>query len=122
MTTAEMDRVGAPPILVTEEQWAIVAGILRRYAGGRPVWAYGSRARGDVAGNRVRRYSDLDLVVGGPPFSGLEEWKLEEAFDESLLPFRVEFRHESELSEEFRGRIEEDFVVVWGVGRVGVEA
>jgi hypothetical protein len=93
-----------PPIAVTEEQWAILADLLDRYAGGRPVWAYGSRARG----MRVRPY--FDLIVGGAPLGGEEAWKLEEALDESRLPFRVELQ--SALSAEFRARIEKDFVVV----------
>jgi len=112
MTTAQMTGLDAPPIAVTNEQWAILGEILRRHAGGRPVWAYGSRARAGAPGNRIKRYSDLDLIFGGEPFHGLEAWELEEAFDESLLPFRVEFQHESELSEDFRGRIEKDFVVL----------
>jgi uncharacterized protein len=116
MTTAEISAVRSPPIAVTPEQWETVAEILRRYAGGRPVWAYGSRARGSQPGNRIKRYSDLDLIVGGEPFRGLQAWGLEEAFDESRLPFRVEFQHEAELSAEFRERIEKDFVVVQGEG------
>jgi uncharacterized protein len=107
MTTAALEAL---PIAVTEEQWSILTDVLSRYAGGRPVWAYGSRARR----TRVRPYSDLDLIVGGAPLSGEEAWKLEEALDESRLPFRVEIQHESAVSAEFRGRIEGDFVVVAG--------
>ena len=68
----------------------------------------------EPAGNRIKRY--LDLIVGGEPFRRLEAWGLEEAFDESRLPFRVEFQHEAELSAEFRERIEKDFVAVQGAG------
>jgi predicted nucleotidyltransferase len=107
MTTVALQ---APPIAVTEEQWAILVELLDRFATGRPVWAYGSRARG----TRVRPYSDLDLILGGAPLSGEEAWKLEEALDESRLPFRVELQHESAVSVEFRERIEKDFVVVQG--------
>jgi predicted nucleotidyltransferase len=111
MTTAALEAstvAVAPPISVTAEQWAILTDVLNRYAGGRPVWAYGSRARG----TRVRPYSDLDLIVGGAPLDGEEAWKLEEALDESRLPFRVELQHESGLNADFRQRIEKDFVVV----------
>ncbi len=100
----------APPIAATSEQWGIITDILRRYAAGRPVWAYGSRARTGAS----KPYSDLDLIVGGEPLSGVEAWKLEEAFDESRLPFRVEFRHDSDISAEFRARVEKDFAVVQG--------
>jgi predicted nucleotidyltransferase len=89
-------------------EWAIVAQILREFAPGRTVWAYGSRA----TGQRVKRYSDLDLVLDGPPFAGLEEWHLEEAFDESRLPFKVEFQRLDAISEAFRRRIEQDFVLL----------
>ncbi len=112
MTSAALEAplVASIPISVTEKEWAILADILAGYAGGRPVWAYGSRARGA----RVRPYSDLDLIVGGAPFQGEELWRLEEALDESRLPFRVELQHESTLNKEFRERIEKDFVVVQG--------
>jgi hypothetical protein len=105
MTTAALE---APPIAVTETEWAILADILSRCASGRPVWAYGSRARG----TRVRPYSDLDLIMGGHPLTGEEACQLEEELDESRLPFRVELQHESALNADFRERIEKDFVVV----------
>lgn len=107
MTTA---LVESPPIAVSDEQWMILSDVLDHCIPGRPVWAYGSRARGTC----VRPYSDLDLIVGGEPLKGEEAWGLEEALDESRLPFRVEFQHESALSAEFRERIEKDFVVVQG--------
>ena len=101
-----------PAVVMEPTEWKIVARILRKFAGGRTVWAYGSRA----TGKRVKRSSDLDLVMDGPPFIGLQAWKLEEAFDESRLPFKVEFQRLEDLSEEFRRRIEEDFVVVQSAG------
>ncbi|HWZ49906.1 MAG TPA: nucleotidyltransferase domain-containing protein [Granulicella sp.] len=102
------NALNPPPVVMEPHEWAIVTEILRDFAPGRTVWAYGSRA----TGRRVKRYSDLDLVMDGPPFAGLEEWKLEEAFDESRLPFKVEFQRLDGMSEEFRRRIEPDFVVV----------
>jgi predicted nucleotidyltransferase len=89
-------------------EWEIVAAILREFARGRTVWAYGSRATGE----RVKRYSDLDLALDGPAFAEQEEWRLEEAFDESRLPFKVEFQRLDGMSEEFRRRVEKDFVLV----------
>jgi hypothetical protein len=86
----------------------IVAEILARLAAGRPVWAYGSRAKR----TGVKMYSDLDLIVGGRLLGGGEAWGLVEAFDESRLPFRVHLQHIEEISGEFRKRIAGDLVVV----------
>lgn len=47
-----------PPIDIRPEHWTIVRDILRQHVPDQPVWAFGSRARGDA-----RRYSDLDLAV-----------------------------------------------------------
>jgi len=97
-----------PPVAMEPHEWEIVAAILREFAPGRTVWAYGSRATGE----RVKRYSDLDLALDGPAFAEQEEWRLEEAFDESRLPFKVEFQRLDSMSEEFRKRVEKDFVLV----------
>lgn len=105
---AQTPPVQTPPIRLTPEEWAIVSEILRRHAAGRMVWAYGSRARGEG----VEAYSDLDLIVSGQALGGLESWRLEEAFDESRLRFRVQFQYLDNLSAEFRQRVEKDFVVV----------
>jgi uncharacterized protein len=100
--------MSAQPVVMEPHEWAIVVDILREFAAGRAVWAYGSRA----TGRRVKRYSDLDLAVGGPAFARGEEATLDEAFDESRLPFKVEFQRLEAMSEEFRSRIEKDLVVV----------
>lgn len=106
--SAHPTTAGRPPLAMEPQEWEIVTQVLREFAPGRTVWAYGSRATGE----RVKRYSDLDLAMGGPPFAGSEEWKLEEAFDESRLPFKVEFQLLGGMSEDFRRRIERDFVIV----------
>jgi predicted nucleotidyltransferase len=106
-----------PPVAMEPHEWAIVTDILREFAAGRTVWAYGSRA----TGRRVKRYSDLDLAVGGPPFATGEEAKLDEAFDESRLPFKVEFQRLVAMSEEFRNRIEKDLLVLQAGEAAGEE-
>lgn len=57
---------------------------------------------GSRAGGQVKRFSDLDLVLEGPaplPLSLLG--MLAEAFDESLLPFKVDLVDRRALSESF---------------------
>ncbi|WP_133512357.1 nucleotidyltransferase family protein [Candidatus Thiosymbion oneisti] len=65
---------------------AMVRDILHRLVPDRSVWAFGSRVTG-----KARRYSDLDLVVmGDRPLPSPSRQALQEAFEESDLPFRVD--------------------------------
>lgn len=75
-----------PQIALLPEEWAIVSEILGRHLPGREVWAYGSRATARL----LKKYSDLDLAIEGPPLSLPERSALVEAFDESALPFKVD--------------------------------
>ena len=80
---------------------------MRREVPGIRVGAVGSRATGYL----VKRFSDLDLAVEG----GLtwdQRARLVEAFDESLLPIKVDLVETELLTPEFRERIAKDFVPV----------
>jgi predicted nucleotidyltransferase len=106
--TAELRTWPVPPIALSLEEWEIVSAILRRHLPGREVWAYGSRARG----TRLKKYSDLDLAIEGPPLSLSTLSALAEAFDESSLAFKVDIVDAASLEPEFRHRIEADKVVL----------
>ncbi len=68
---------------------------------GYRTFAFGSRA----TGVRLKPWSDLDLVIEGPqPLSFAVSGHLREAFDESLLPWKVDVVDRCSVSEEF-GRI-----------------
>ena len=57
---------------------------------------------GSRAGGRAKKFSDLDLVLEGPqplPWSLLAT--LADAFDESLLPFKVDLIDRRNVSDEF---------------------
>ncbi len=96
-----------PAIAIEPQEWAELSAILREHVPGRRVWAFGSRA----TGLRVRRFSDLDLVVEGKlDFRRLA--LLDEAFDESRLPFKVDVTQMAWLTPEFRARIEPEMVLV----------
>jgi uncharacterized protein len=97
-----------PRVWMQPQEWRILRSILEKHLPGRRVWAYGSRARRE----RVRRYSDLDLAVSGAKLTGTKGWELEEALDESLLPYKVDLTFIDDLSEDFRRRIEPDFVLL----------
>lgn len=96
-----------PPIAVEPHEWEELCAILRTHVKDRAVWAFGSRA----TRQRLRRYSDLDLAIGGEDAGGSLEM-LREALDESRLPFKVDVVSLDALTPEFRARIEPDFVLI----------
>lgn len=97
-----------PPIVIEPHEWEELAVILRSYLPGRRVWAFGSRA----TGQRVRRFSDLDLAVEGGELTLTELGRLHDALDESRLPFKVDVVDLATVTPEFRARIESDRVLV----------
>ena len=98
------------PIVIEPREWEELTAILRAYVPGRRVWAFGSRA----TGQRVKRYSDLDLLVDGEDLSMREAAMLEEALVESRLPFKVDVLQMGEIAAEFRERIAGEMVVLIG--------
>jgi type I restriction enzyme S subunit len=95
-----------PPIDIRPEHWTIVRDILRQHLPDHPVWAFGSRARGDA-----RRYSDLDLaVITDAPIPIPRMAALKEAFSESDLPWTVDVVDWSATSDRFRRIIEHERV------------
>lgn len=87
-----------------EPRWhALVVDILRCHAP-RPcrVYAFGSRVKG-----RARRFSDLDLAFdAGRALTLGDEAVLDEAFDESDLPWRVDIVDLVTCSHTFRREVE----------------
>lgn len=101
-----------PAIAIAPHEWTIVSGILQRHLPGWEVWAYGSRARRE----RVSKYSDLDIAIAGERVEPAVLRELIEAFDECLLPFKVDVVEVAAISPEFRQRIEADKVVLQSAG------
>ncbi len=93
---------------LSEQDLRCVIQILGTHVPDRPVYAFGSRASG-----RARRRSDLDLAVGGTtPLSLLQRALLNEDFDESDLPIKVDIVDLNSITAEFHRRIERDFITV----------
>ena len=89
-------------IALSAEQVDIVRNIVRRFLSGFEVFLFGSRVTG-----RFQPYSDLDLAVRGPAPMGLAlQAEVQEAFDESDLPFRVDIVDWALASDTFRRIIE----------------
>ncbi len=91
------------------EERRIVTQILAAVLPEREVWAFGSR----VHGRSLKRMSDLDLaIIGNAPLSSGESVELADAFDESLLPFKVDVLDWALTSDNFREIIRNEHVVV----------
>ena len=82
----------------------IVFEILRKYH--YAFYAFGSRVKGTA-----KRFSDLDLCYKEPiPDSIVSH--IEEDFEQSDLPFKVDLVSFSRCTEDFKKRIEEDGVKI----------
>jgi predicted nucleotidyltransferase len=97
-----------PSTVIEPREWEELAAILLANLPGRRVWVFGSRAKG----RRVRRFSDLDLAVEGEGITLRDAALLDEALDESRLPFKVDIVQLTTLTPEFRARIEPEMVLV----------
>ena len=93
-----------------QHELELVRAILKEHLPGKAVWVFGSRATG---GRMLKRFSDLDLAVEGK-LTWQESAGLTDAFEESLLPIKVDLVELGLVDAEFRERIEKDFVVVQG--------
>lgn len=93
---------------VAERHLETIKRILAQYVGNCEVRAFGSRGNGTAT-----EYSDLDLaIVGKSKIERRVKTLLREAFEESDLPFRVEFVDYNTLSDAFRAIIEEKYEVI----------
>lgn len=96
-----------PTLDMDQEDARMVHALLAEYLPGTTVWAYGSRAQG-----RARAASDLDLVAHAKPDQILQVGDLQEAFEESDLPFRVDLFVWDDLSASARLEIGQAHIVL----------
>ena len=93
---------------ISDEDLKIVKEILQKYLPDCEVRAFGSRVK-----KTARKNSDLDLaVVGKEKLSLSLRTQLQEAFEESVLPFRVDVVDWNSISDEFRRIIEGQYEVI----------
>jgi predicted nucleotidyltransferase len=86
----------------------IVKTILAKHMPSAEIRAFGSRVTGSA-----RSYSDLDLVIVGPAKINRKSlYRLEEAFEASDLPFRVDVLDWHRISESFHKVIEQAYEVI----------
>jgi len=94
---------------IKSEHLAIVTGILLKYLPDNArVWAFGSRATG-----KAKLASDLDLVIdAGRELTPDETFFLNDAFDESDLPYKVDIVDMQTISSIFKKIIRQDLIEV----------
>jgi predicted nucleotidyltransferase len=96
---------------VSGDELKIITDIIQKHAPDCRVLAFGSRRDGTA-----KKYSDLDLAFVGKEKLGLAaQFKLEDAFSESDLPFRVDVLDYHALSPEFRGIVDGGSEAIYGV-------
>ena len=89
-----------------------VKDILRRHVPDREVWLFGSRATGTA-----KEFSDLDLaIIGTAPLTLSQLALLENDFDESELPFKVDVVDWASTSDSFREIIRKTAIVLKQIG------
>lgn len=87
----------------TTEVCDILRSVLKQTALKTPVeaWVFGSRATG-----RERPYSDLDILISSPtPLDWRARADLQDAFEASNLPFRVDVVEEARLAPAIAPRV-----------------
>ena len=94
---------------ITDQQRALVCKLLRTHLPDTRVWAYGSRVK-----RSSTHRSDLDLVAFSTREQRDQVVELQEAFDESDLPFRVDLFVWDSMPDGFREGIESDHEVLVG--------
>jgi uncharacterized protein len=98
-------------ISLTDQQTAEVCDILRSVLMQSPIktpesttikaWVFGSRATG-----RARPYSDLDILISSAaPLDWRARADLQDAFEASNLPFRVDVVEEARLAPSLAPRV-----------------
>ena len=94
---------------VDNPQWQIITNILQQHIPEFTVWAFGSR----VKPRHAKTYSDLDLaVISQQPLTIQLQVQLEEAFEQSLLPWKVDIVDWASTSEHFRSIIKQHYCVI----------
>ncbi|MHB1460910.1 MAG: nucleotidyltransferase family protein [Armatimonadota bacterium] len=93
---------------IAPQHLQIVTEILREHVPECEVRAFGSRVQ-----NRAKHYSDLDLaVIGREGINRSRFYRLKEAFEDSVLPFRVDVLDWNTISESFQKVIEGCYEVI----------
>lgn len=93
---------------IKSEYLDLIKFILNKHVADCEVWAFGSRVNGTP-----KLYSDLDLVIiGSKKIEKKILYAIENDFEESILPFRVDVLDWFRISENFQKIIKSNFEII----------
>lgn len=92
-------------LAVEQRHLELVKEILKKIVPDANVYVFGSRAK-----NNPKPYSDLDLAVdlGGKKLDLLTLAKLNSAFEETTIPYKIDVVDLNSISDEFKNNIKND--------------
>lgn len=91
---------------ITEKEESIIKKILAKYP--YEFYYYGSRVKGDFT-----KSSDLDILIeSAPEIKQSDIENLEKEFNESLIPYRVNFSRRDRMEDYFYELIKDNLVKV----------
>lgn len=93
---------------ITDNEHNIILNILKEYSDKYSFYYYGSRVKGTF-----NKTSDLDILIKGEQEMPLKDLvELKEKFDESRLPYIVNFTDYNSIDERFYNLIKADLVSI----------
>lgn len=94
---------------ITEQESSIIKNILKPFANDFEFYYYGSRVKGNFS-----KLSDLDILIKSQKAINSEQLStIKTAFDNSLLPYIVNFTDYNNIENNFFKLIEKDLVNVF---------
>lgn len=94
-----------PTLDISPAQHSLLLQLLQQFLPKVPVWAFGSRVTASA-----RTYSDLDLVLFAKPAQKPQVFALQEALEESNLPFKVDLLIWDEIPDNFKTNIQNQYL------------
>lgn len=94
---------------MTPAQQSLLLQMVQQFLPNVVVWAFGSRVKGNA-----RPTSDLDLVVFAKPSQKPQIFALQEALEESNLPFKVDLLIWDDIPDNFKANIQNHFIELIG--------
>lgn len=93
---------------ITDNEHNIILNILKEYSDKYSFYYYGSRVKGTF-----NKTSDLDILIKGEQEMPLKDLvELKEKFDESRLPYIVNFTDYNSIDERFYNLIKADLELI----------